>query len=191
MTTDWRPGPIEGVRTGTFAAHPDDRGSFMELWRPSWFDGVPEMAAAAAMRQANLSRSKPRVLRGLHMHLRQADLWIVVEGRAFVGLVDVRGQLGEGGPVTSGSVETGPGDAIWIPEGVAHGFYAREALTLVYFVTNEFDGTDELGFAWNDPKAAVVWPDPAPILSLRDQTAPSLAELVSSLRRSEVVDPAR
>ena len=32
-----------------------------------------------------------------------------------------------------------------IPTGVAHGFLAVEPLTLVYLVTNEYDGTDELG----------------------------------------------
>jgi dTDP-4-dehydrorhamnose 3,5-epimerase-like enzyme len=55
-------------------------------------------------------------------------------------------------------------------------------------VTNEFDGTDELGFAWDDPAVAVPWPqvpatpDGRPILSDRDRANPSLAELVAGLR---------
>ena len=55
-------------------------------------------------------------------------------------------------------------------------------------MTNEYDGTDELGFAWDDPTAAVAWPplpatpDGRPILSDRDRTNPSLAELVARLR---------
>jgi dTDP-4-dehydrorhamnose 3,5-epimerase len=75
-----------------------------------------------------------------------------------------------------------------IPTGVAHGFLALEDLELVYLVTNEFDGSDELGFAWDDPTAAVPWPsvrgtpDGRPILSGRDQTNPSLLDLVASLR---------
>jgi dTDP-4-dehydrorhamnose 3,5-epimerase-like enzyme len=74
-----------------------------------------------------------------------------------------------------------------IPVGVAHGFLALEPLELIYLVTNEFDGTDELGFAWDDPLAAVPWPrldattDGRPILSDRDRSNPSLRELVDRL----------
>jgi len=77
---------------------------------------------------------------------------------------------------------------VTIPAGVAHGFLALEPLELVYLVTNEFDGTDELGFAWDDPLAAVPWPavagtsDGRPILSDRDRSNPPLAELVARLR---------
>jgi dTDP-4-dehydrorhamnose 3,5-epimerase-like enzyme len=55
-------------------------------------------------------------------------------------------------------------------------------------VTAEYDGTDELGFAWDDPAVAVPWPavaataDGRPIVSDRDQSNPSLAELVARLR---------
>ena len=44
--------------------------------------------------------------------------------------------------------------SVTIPPGVAHGFLALEQLELVYLVSNEFDGTDELGFAWDDPAVA-------------------------------------
>ena len=75
-----------------------------------------------------------------------------------------------------------------IPRGVAHGFLALGPLELLYLVTNEYDGTDELGFAWDDPAAAVAWPpvpdtpDGQPILSERDRSNPSLADLVVRLR---------
>jgi len=71
---------------------------------------------------------------------------------------------------------------------VAHGFLALEPLELVYLVTNEFDGTDELGFAWDDQLAGVPWPavpgtpDGRPILSERDRSNPPLRELVARLR---------
>ena len=75
-----------------------------------------------------------------------------------------------------------------IPAGVAHGFLAIEPLDLVYLVTIEYDGSDEHGFAWDDPLAAVPWPDVSgapdgrPILSERDRTNPSLETLVARLR---------
>ena len=78
-------------------------------------------------------------------------------------------------------------DWVIIPTGVAHGFLALDALELVYLVTNEYDGTDELGFAWDDPAVRVPWPviaatpDGRPILSERDQMNPPLSGLIARL----------
>ena len=186
------PSPIAGVAWGCAARHDDPRGSFRELWRASAFGALdPALAGRPlpAFTQANLSTSLPGVLRGLHLHRRQLDHWIVTAGRALVALVDVR-------PLVAGTAERplvevreAPRDTtVTIPAGVAHGFLALEPLELVYLVTNEFDGSDELGFAWDDPLAAVPWPvvagtpDGRPILSDRDASNPSLPDLVASLR---------
>jgi dTDP-4-dehydrorhamnose 3,5-epimerase len=180
MTRERAGSSISGVRFGAVDRHADSRGSFRELWRAG--DGLPYV-------QANLSSSATGVLRGLHLHRRQADCWVVASGRAFLALVDVRSML-EGIAGTPG-VETRVLDAddwVVIPEGVAHGFLALEPLDLLYLVTNLYDGTDELGFAWDDPVAAVPWPAPpsagstGPIVSERDATNPSLTELVARLR---------
>lgn len=179
------PSTIPGVRYGAVARAEDPRGSFRELWRASLFDADRRFA------QANLSTSAPGVLRGLHLHRRQLDHWVVATGRAFVALVDVRPMLDPVAPARGPIVETRElrvDDWVDIPEGVAHGFLALEALDLVYLVTNEYDGTDELGFAWDDPLAAVPWPDVPmttdgrPILSDRDGRNPSLVELAARLR---------
>lgn len=45
-----------------------------------------------------------------------------------------------------------------IPPHVAHCFLAVEPLELLYIVTNEYDASDERGFASDDPDAAVPWP---------------------------------
>jgi dTDP-4-dehydrorhamnose 3,5-epimerase len=106
-----------------------------------------------------------------------------------VAVVDVRPVLaGLGSAVVEGR-ELAADESVVIPAGVAHGFLALEPLELYYLVTNEFDGSDELGFAWDDPAVGVPWPQvpgtPAgrPILSDRDQTNPALAELVVRLRQ--------
>ena len=39
---------------------------------------------------------------------------------------------------------------LYIPRRVAHGFLALTDVSLMYLVSNEYDGTDELGFAWDD-----------------------------------------
>ncbi len=177
---------LAGVRYGAIERHADSRGSFRELWRAGAFPAEPFV-------QANLSSSAAGVLRGLHLHRRQDDLWIVGAGLAFVALVDARPLLDGSGP--SAIVETRELRAdewVLIPTGVAHGFLALEPLELIYLVTNEYDGSDELGFAWDDQAVGVPWPaldatpDGRPILSGRDQSNPSLRELVVRLRDSAI-----
>jgi dTDP-4-dehydrorhamnose 3,5-epimerase len=178
------PSILPGVRYGRLTRHADVRGAFRELWRAST---EPDLAYV----QANLSDSATGVLRGLHFHQRQHDHWVVTAGRCFVALVDVRPMLDRDRPATAPVVESRVLDTdgwVDIPAGVAHGFLALEPLALAYLVTNEYDGSDELGFAWDDPLAAVPWPivdaapDGRPILSDRDQANPSLTELVARLR---------
>jgi dTDP-4-dehydrorhamnose 3,5-epimerase len=186
------PSAIPGVAWGSTTRHVDARGSFLELWRASAFGALDPLFAGradAAFSQANLSTSARGVLRGLHVHRRQLDHWVVVAGRAFVALVDLR-------PLVDGTRaqalvevhEAAAGTTVTIPAGVAHGFLALDQLELFYVVTEEFDGSDELGFAWDDPLAAVPWPpapgalDGLPILSDRDRANPPLLELVERLR---------
>jgi dTDP-4-dehydrorhamnose 3,5-epimerase len=184
---------LPGVRFGAVARHADRRGAFREVWRDSTFPALTREETGAALGteprfiQANLSSSAAGVLRGLHYHRRQLDYWIVLSGRAFVALVDVRPVADGRGPAAVATRELAPDDWVVIPTGVAHGFLALEPLELLYLVTNEYDGSDELGFAWDDPAVGVPWPvvpstpDGRPILSDRDQSNPTLAELVASL----------
>ena len=69
------------------------------------------------------------------------------------------------------------GDAVFIPRGVAHGFYARDDVLLSYLVTRYYDGSDELGVAWDDPDLAIPWPCADPILSPRDRANPRLRDI--------------
>jgi dTDP-4-dehydrorhamnose 3,5-epimerase len=185
---------LSGVRFGAIARHGDSRGAFRELWRASSFPTLTprETGAPAGVEphfvQVNQSSSAGGVLRGLHYHRRQLDYWVVGSGRAFIALVDVRPVVAGTGPAVVETRELGTDEWVVIPAGVAHGFLAFEPLEMIYLVTNEFDGSDELGFAWDDPAVGVPWPavgataDGRPILSERDQTNPPLAELVASLR---------
>ena len=176
------PSSLPGVRYGAIVRHADQRGSFRELWRAGDFPDEPFV-------QANLSTSAAGVLRGLHLHQRQDDLWIVADGRAFVALVDLRPMLdGTGSAPRIETRELRADEWVVIPTGIAHGFLALDPLQLIYLVTNEYDGSDELGFAWDDPAVAVDWPplagtpDGRPILSERDGANPPLADLLERMR---------
>jgi dTDP-4-dehydrorhamnose 3,5-epimerase len=167
---------IQGVwliRVGPVA---DLRGRFLETYRASW------LPFAKPMVQANRSDSAPRVLRGLHFHRRQADLWFVQSGRVTAMLVDTRIAAPSEGKHTRLQLGGGEDVALYIPEGIAHGFYAHDEVTMTYLVTNEYDGSDELGIAWNDADLGIVWPDPEPILSDRDRRNPRLADIPADRR---------
>ena len=168
--------PITGVFLVSIDAHPDDRGSFSEIYRREWIRDGPEMV------QANLSVSRPGVLRGLHFHREQSDYWLLLSGVEFVGLYDLRrGSPSEGRKLEILlDLEEGPRRGLFIPPGVAHGFFAKTEVELLYLVDRYFTGEDEHGIAWNDADVGIEWPSRNPILSDRDRANPSLGEIRQS-----------
>ncbi|MEA2476662.1 MAG: dTDP-4-dehydrorhamnose 3,5-epimerase [Actinomycetota bacterium] len=155
---------IDGVIETRIEVHADERGSFAEIMRAT---GFPE-----AFAQANHSVSKAGVLRGLHYHVRQADLWYVISGRAQVALADLR--TSQERRVRTLDLSCDSPQTLFIPKGVAHGFFARTDVDLIYWVTHEYDPQDEHGIAWNDPFLAIPWQTSDPILSARDSANQSL-----------------
>lgn len=153
--------------------HPDTRGNVREAYRRSWFRGVPPV------RQIVRSQSRAGVMRAMHAHKRQFDIWHFVEGQAQVQLLDHRnGEWSQ--------YRLGPGATLVIPPGVSHGFYTPHGCTLTYFLTEEYDGSDEFGWQATDPDfpGAAAWDfvveGREPIVSERDQTAPSLADFLAA-----------
>ena len=168
---------IEGVKFAQLRAFGDERGRFLETFRKNWF---PERAWEIV--QTNRSDSKAGVLRGLHYHFRQVDYWYCAAGVLRVGLADLR----RSSPTYGKSQVIEIGDAnqmgVFIPCGVAHGFYAVTDVTLTYLVDNYYDGGDELGVLWNDPVLAVPWGVAEPILSARDRSNPLLHDIPEPLQ---------
>jgi dTDP-4-dehydrorhamnose 3,5-epimerase len=167
---------IAGVRIVTFQKFADDRGYFYETYRSSW---LPD---ARPMVQGNTSHSKAGVLRGLHYHFKQADLWTVPMGRVRAVLYDFRASSRTFGQTQT--LELGPlsSTGLYIPRGVAHGFVALEDSLMNYLVDEYYDGADELGIRWNDPALGVDWGVAAPILSERDAKNPLLRDIPPGLR---------
>lgn len=121
-------------------------------------------------------------MRGMHLHREQWDIWRFTAGKAIVRLYD---------PLTADQAFLA-GDAdtvIAIPPGIAHGFYTREGATLVYALTNEYDGTDEYGFNPFDGLDQVMYDQYLPdfgwpthhldlVISDRDKNAPRLVDFL-------------
>lgn len=164
---------IDGVQILPLVDHADRRGALLEIYRREWL-GHGEHAV-----QANLSMSRAGVLRGLHWHRRQRDYWCVLDGRAFVALVDVRSGSPTSGTTLQLRVDSSEQRfGIAIPPGVAHGFFAETDVSLLYLVDRYYRGDDEFGLAWDDADLPIDWPTREPILSDRDRSNPPLSSVL-------------
>jgi dTDP-4-dehydrorhamnose 3,5-epimerase len=155
--------------------HPDQRGTFSEIFREEWDTGVRPV-------QWNVVRSLPGVLRGVHVHLRHEDYLLVIEGRATIGLRDVRDDSPTSGRAATVEVSGSEPRAIRIPTGVAHGFLFHEPSIHIYSVTHFWDPEDELACHWGDPELGIRWNAAPTSLSAHDAEAPPLRDLLVRLR---------
>ena len=156
---------IDGVTLISAESHADQRGRLVQVFQAS--------ESSVRFVQANHSHSVRHVLRGLHYHQRQIDRWYLASGSARVALVDLRRKV-ERPPVQMIELRSDEPMGLQIPAGVAHGFLALSDTDLIYLVSEEYDGTDEFGIAWNDPSLAIPWEIDRPILSARDRDNPEL-----------------
>lgn len=164
----------DGVRRLELTMHRDSRGVFTELFRACWETGILPV-------QWNVVSSEPGVLRGVHVHVHHDDYLVVLQGRASIGLRDLRQRSRTEG--IAGLVELCGEklEALVIPHGVAHGFYFHEPSMHVYSVSRYWDLADELGCHWADPSLGIPWPMKEARLSARDASAPPLRELLAQL----------
>jgi len=166
---------IRGVYVVPLRAFADSRGYFFESFRQAWLPGIP------AMVQGNVSFSKAGVLRGMHYHLHQADFWLAPSGHVRAALYDLRTSSPTRG--TSHLLELGEAHpfGVYIPAGVAHGFYTVSPSLMTYLVDQYYDSSDEQGVRWDDPALGLAWGVRDPIVSARDEGNPRLADIPAEL----------
>ncbi|WP_417412345.1 dTDP-4-dehydrorhamnose 3,5-epimerase family protein [Hoeflea sp.] len=165
---------IDGVFVHHLAPHEDSRGCFTEIYRESWLTGFRSI-------QWNLVTSGAQTLRGVHVHKHHHDYLMVLSGTLLLGLHDVRPGSPSNGmsellPLTGESMQT-----VTIPPGVCHGFYFPEPTTHIYSVSEYFDPEDDLACRYDCPELNLDWPDAAPVLSDRDRSADSYAEMLEKI----------
>ncbi len=63
--------------------------------------------------------------------------------------------------------------ALYIPEGLAHGFQTLEDDTEVFYQMSEFYHPESArGVRWDDPAFRIRWPDAERVVSQKDQSYP-------------------
>lgn len=150
--------------------HEDERGSLTELWR-----GYNPFG------QANLTRSKQDVIRGIHYSLvPQAKMITCVEGSISDVAIDLR--VGSPTYLQSHSVHLSSENskAFYIPAGFGHGFLTlSETSTVIYHLSSEHNPNMERALYPLDPNLSVpwsIWNNPRFIMSDRDKSAPWLGD---------------
>lgn len=172
---------IPGAWELTPAQHADVRGLFCE-----WFTDREFTAFAGHrfdLRQANCSMSAAGVLRGLHfaeVPPGQAKYVTCVSGSVFDVAVDIRVGSPTFGHWDSVLLDDRDRRAVYISEGLAHGFLAlRDNSTVLYLCSAEYNPQREHTIAATDPALGIDWPTPTDKMRLseRDAAAPTLAEV--------------
>jgi dTDP-4-dehydrorhamnose 3,5-epimerase len=158
----------------------DDRGLFLESFRGDL------LAEAIGHRpdivQTNVSVSSRGTVRGIHfadVPPSQAKFISALAGSLVDYIVDIRVGSPTFGQWDSVLLDTVDRRAVYIPEGVGHAFAALEDdTTAMYLVTAPYTPSREHGIHPLDPEVGLTLPDgmESPLLSPKDQSAPSLAE---------------
>ena len=163
------------VRVGT-TPHGDERGLFARLYCPE------EFAAAGidfASTQVNLStNAEQHTLRGMHFQkppFAEAKLVRVVRGRAWDVVVDLRPGPTWGKWIAE-ELSAARMNALFLPEGVAHGFLTLEPDThILYQMGRSYVPGHADGVRWDDPALAIDWPATPAMISDKDRGWADLA----------------
>ncbi|MEV4611739.1 dTDP-4-dehydrorhamnose 3,5-epimerase [Kitasatospora sp. NPDC049258] len=173
---------IEGAFEITPQLHGDPRGLFTEWYR---FDRLAEVVGhPLRLAQANLSVSARGVVRGIHfadVPPGQAKYVTCVRGAVLDVIVDLRVGSPTFGRWEGVRLDDVDRRAVYIPEGLGHGFCAlSDDATLSYLCSEPYNPTGEHSVHPLDPDLGIEWPAELPQLSDRDAAAPSLADAIST-----------
>jgi dTDP-4-dehydrorhamnose 3,5-epimerase len=171
---------IDGVWLAESPVWSDDRGFFRE-----WFKSADIEEATGrefGIEQANISLSSQGTLRGIHYSIapRGQAKWITcVAGSIKDVIVDIRPDSLTFGEWIEVELLGSSGKAVFISEGLGHGFVALEDNTVVaYLVSTPFSPTDEFEIYPLDEKIGINWGMDLSELKIsnKDKKAPSLVE---------------
>lgn len=155
----------------------DARGRFVKTFHAGAFS---EHGLRDDFREEYYSTSATNVLRGMHFQTPPHDhakLVYCLQGRVFDAVVDLRVGSPTFGRAFSLELNARDANALYVPQGLAHGFYALEPSTLVYKVTSEYAPEHDGGIHWASTE--VAWPGAQPLISERDSRFPRLSEFAS------------
>lgn len=170
--------PLPGLVEVAATPHRDDRGTFARAWCAAAFQ---DAGLGFTPAQTSLSTNPTAfTLRGLHYQSpphAETKLVRAVAGRAFDVAVDLRpgATYGRWHGV---ELSADRANALFIPEGFAHGFLTLEPGTvLLYHISPAHVPGQGRGLRWDDPDIGIDWPASPALMSEADRALPLLAAI--------------
>ena len=119
-----------------------------------------------------MSFSKKKVIRGLHLQLKnsQSKIITVTHGKIFDVAVDLRKNSKTFGKYVSLVISDKSDFSFYIPKGFAHGFMCLSKNCTVNYKCSKYRETNsEVTLNWSDKNINIKWPINNPILSNKDK----------------------
>lgn len=169
---------IDGVELRRLTTHCDHRGGFTEVFQQSWHTCISPV-------QWSVVRSHARVFRGVHLHRRHDEYFAVLQGRATVGLRDIRPWSPTRDAWAMYELVGADLACVTFPLGVLHGWYFHEDTLHLQAVSEayaDYGEDDNWGCVWSDPALEIPWPiADDPIVTRRAGDFPTLGALLDAL----------
>ena len=171
---------IEGAYLATHKVFLDERGVFREWYKS---EEISTIDKKFSVQQANYSKSKQGVIRGIHYSLApqgQAKIVTCAGGEIVDVLVDLR--IGSPTYLKIEYIELNEesGKVVYIPTGVGHGFIVKsDFASVVYLTSSGYAPEYEKAICPTDPGLGINWPLPVGevgIISEQDLDAHHLAQ---------------
>lgn len=155
-------------------SHLDERGFFARTWCKKEFEAN---GLNSALVQCSISFNKKKgTLRGIHYQTgpyAEAKLVRCTRGAIYDVVVDLRRSSPEFKNWVAVVLTAENRKALYVPEGLAHGFLTLEEDTEVFYQMSEFYYPESAGgVRWNDPAFGISWPSSVEVISERDKTYP-------------------
>jgi dTDP-4-dehydrorhamnose 3,5-epimerase len=152
----------------------DHRGFFARTWCRREFDA---QGLDGRLVQCSLSFNERRgTLRGMHWQAApHAEVKLVrcLRGAIYDVIIDLRPGSATFLEHIAVSLTADNRRALYVPEGVAHGFVTLADATEVSYQMSEFYTPEAAcGARWNDPAFGIAWPIADPIVHERDASYP-------------------
>lgn len=175
---------IKGVMLMSPHHYRDERGVFWEAFRQNEF---VEHCGEYSFVQENLSISDANVIRGLHIQRvnSQGKLIQVLNGKIFDVIVDLREHSHTFGKWLSVELSSENNQLLWVPPGLAHGFYSYTKNTILAYKCTEYYAPEhEVVLMWNDANLSINWPEADESrlkISEKDKCGQSFSKIIESI----------
>jgi dTDP-4-dehydrorhamnose 3,5-epimerase len=159
----------------------DERGYFARTWCQREFD---EMGLNTELVQCSVSYNlRRRTLRGMHWQEAphgEAKLVRCTRGAIWDVIIDLRPESPTYTKHMAVELTADSGRALYIPEGMAHGFVTLvDGCEVFYQMSTYYEPASARGVRWDDPAFGIDWPVTDPILHPRDAAHPDFVALVA------------